>query len=157
MKVGTRASLATVTAAAIGTLVLLTAASGIHFVSAMSSVKVSSNVSLLPKRSDVDVVDLAASDMRLKSSAAQALDTAKRQFTLQDAEVDSNIGVVSAIASIVGDPKHHNEAVWIVTADRTYHLLAPGRTNLATHKLCIVINGLTGQYEYAYTADERAY
>lgn len=120
---------------------------------AVSDMRVSADVKALPTRPDILVSPLSASDPGLKISAADAVRAAESQTGLLDSEIDRNIGIVRAIVSIHGNPLHQRERVWIVTADVESHPHAMIAPDVVFHKLCIVIDARTGQYEFGFPAD----
>lgn len=113
----------------------------------------STNVGLVPgtSREILAPVDPTASPPG--TSYTDAIVVAKREFSVQDREIDPDVGVVRALASIQGDQRHQREQVWIVTVDRNIPSPAPWMQNEVFRRLCIVVSAATGQYEYAYLAD----
>lgn len=119
----------------------------------LGMVETSGDVNSLPQRTDIQLTPLAASDPAIKTSAGEAVSAAEREFGLHDSQIDQNIGVVRAIASIEGSPFHHQEKVWIVPVDVDTWGRGADIRDTVFHKTCIVIDVTTGRYEYAYQAD----
>ncbi len=115
--------------------------------------KVSTDVQVVPHAPQVIVAPISASDPAFQSTADAAVAAAKKEFALQDNEIDYSAGVVKASVTIAGDQRHRNERAWIVIVNRTTPSPAPWMQNESFRKLCVVVNAATGQYEYAYTAD----
>jgi hypothetical protein len=112
---------------------------------------VSDRFDTLPHRPDIEIAAFDGGNST--TSAASAVQVATGKFHVQVSQVDHAIGVVEARVGIKGDPVHHDEAAWVVTID--YDLRAPGSHELF-HKLCVVVDARTGQFQYAYQADPDA-
>lgn len=55
-----------------------------------------------------------------------------------------------ALVGIKGDRVHHSEPAWIVTA--FFNVIGPGN-GVLYHKISIVVDAITGKYQYAYVSD----
>lgn len=136
-------------------LTVVGGSTGIGMISAqtVSPPKVSRDVQVVPHVPQVIISAVSASDPAFQSTADTALAAAKKEFGIRDNEIDYSAGIVKASITIAGDQRHRNERSWIVIVNRTTPSFAPGTQNGAFRKLCIVVDAVTGQYEYAYTAD----
>jgi len=121
-----------------------------HAVGATASVRVSSDVASLPKRSDISAEAASVSENSVRVSGVDALSTARAEFNVQDAEIDPTVGMVLARISVYGDTRHQRELVWILGVNRTFPGLTPSTRGMVTHKMCIVVSATTGKYEFAY-------
>lgn len=144
-----------IAAVTVSFIALTVVASGVSAVATRPNI--SSDVRLLPQRSDVRVQYLPAMGMprdrigHVLVTPAAALTVAEREFGLTDQSIDPNAGVVRAYFTARGQNAHQQERVYIVTADVNTPSQVPGSRQMYT-RLCIVISATTGRYELAYTA-----
>jgi hypothetical protein len=118
----------------------------------LATVSASGDIGLVPGRSDIELQPLPVDDPAVRVSAAAALATAEHEYSLQDSELDTGVGVVRAVVSVQGDPLRQNLKAWIVTANRD--LTPPGfMAQGVFHKLCIVVSAEDGHYLFAYPTD----
>ncbi len=88
-------------------------------------------------------------------STRVALNAASAAFGLGDSDVDPNARAVPAIVSVGALPANQNIKAWLVTFDKdTYSQgpIGPGRPQMVSHKLCVVVDATTGQYAVAFNA-----
>ncbi|HZS89742.1 MAG TPA: hypothetical protein VFE42_19915 [Chloroflexota bacterium] len=86
-------------------------------------------------------------------SSRQALDAAEAWSGSTDSDVDRSSRAVPAVVSVGQNPLYHNMKAWVVTinADTVSH--GPvGSPKFVSHKLCIVIDALTGHFIMAFNA-----
>lgn len=109
--------------------------------------RLSTDVSAVPHKPAMTLVALPPSALQV--SASQAVSVAKREFALDDSQLDSSVGVVAAELTLGRDPTKQKQQVEIVTADQDFQ----GPNGVLYHRLCVVVDAHTGAYLYAYTAE----
>lgn len=113
---------------------------------AEATIPTSNDPSQVPVRQDVSATYLAPSDQYVP--AGQAITAAEGSFGVTDSDVLRAVEV-SATASD-GIPRHSDEPVWVVIAK--YDTPAPLGSGYWS-ELCIVVDAVTGAYQYAYPTD----
>lgn len=140
----------TVTYFVISAAALLALSAGVpHLARAqVTTLTVSGDVAMLPHRADIMYAPMAQSESRV--TVGQAVQAAEAGFGITDGQLDLTTPMVHTLVSIAGDTHRQNERAWIVTAN--YDIVSPGN-GLLYHKVCIVVDAVTGQYQYAYVVD----
>lgn len=124
-----------------------------------SGLATNGDIASLPHRPDILLAPLAERDLpsvttgQPTTTAQDAVALAESQFHLNEGQLDSDVGIVRATVSILGDPGHRAIKAWVVTANVDIRGQSPATSNTVYHKLCIVIDASTHAYSFAYTAD----
>lgn len=133
---------------AIVTFVGLSSQRGRATLAAPADVPVSTDVGKLPFRNDLSVKPLTVGPGLIDAQAAVTAATAS--FGLSVSNVDSGIGVVSALLTKGRMKEYQDRKVWITTFDVTIPAPVNG---IVYHKLSVVVDALTGRYLFAYSGD----
>ncbi|HZS92886.1 MAG TPA: hypothetical protein VFE42_36030 [Chloroflexota bacterium] len=89
-------------------------------------------------------------------TSRQALDSAEAEFGLTDGQIDLTARAVPVVVSVGLTPSLQHIQAWVVTANAD--LLSagrPGTQGTITHKMCIIVDAMTGRYIMAYAAGPR--
>lgn len=114
------------------------------------AIRVSGDVTLLPKSPDVVESPVAAVDSRIKVSATDAVASAEHAVGFSSAALNTTTGVVRSSVTLVGDHAHQNEPAWVVVVDaETRGTMSPA----VSHHLCVVVDAGNGEYQFGYTCD----
>ena len=133
--------------------------------SSTSDVTAPGNIAAIPWAPDTSYAPLTLSETRITSR--QALDAAEAWSSSTDSDIDPNARATPAIVTVGQNPAIHavNPAfdhikAWVVTINRDPGSLGPLTTianpteyvRFVSHKLCIVIDALSGKFIVAYNA-----
>jgi hypothetical protein len=121
---------------------------GTGSVRADSVLTATQNVTNVPHRPDITIEALPSGSGVV--SLSRAVHGAETGSGISDRALDTLTPAVPALVTLRGNREHQSEKVWIITAN--YDIRGPGN-GVLYHKVCIVVSGTTGQYEYAYAAD----
>lgn len=83
----------------------------------------------------------------------EAVAAAKTRFGLSDDQIDKSTGAVRGVVSLRGDSRHQGIRAWIVVADVDVPGFGPNTRKLVYHKVCIVIDAVSGKFKFAYATD----
>jgi hypothetical protein len=128
-------------------------------------IPVSGDVQKVPGRWDTVLTPVSEAALphdasgSLQITPGRAVQVAEAQLGLNDNDIDQSAGVVRAVLSDRGgQPTLQNDAVWIVVANIDAMSQGPaGSAHFITHKMCIVINAATGEFQEAYAAGPKTF
>ncbi|MGH2442393.1 MAG: hypothetical protein ACRDFX_04430 [Chloroflexota bacterium] len=115
---------------------------------AQTGLPVSGNVSSVPQAPSIDLTYLPEGETKIPAS--EAVRIAMKRFALTRSQLDTRVGVVRALVNVKEDPLKRNLKSWIVTADVEFDHAVPGGPAIVFHTLSIVVNAITGRYEFGY-------
>lgn len=110
------------------------------------AIPTSNDPNLVPVRPGISAATLAPSDKYIAS--AQAIGAAESSFGVKDTNVVRAVEV--SMTSDDGFASHSGEPAWVVVADYS----TPTPVGIGSwNQLCIVVDAVTGAYQYAYPTD----
>jgi len=115
-----------------------------------TQIDVPGDISAVPAAADTTVAPLTLSETQVPIRTA--LNVAEAEFHRTDSDVDPLARAVPALVSYGIMAKNQNMKVWLVTFNMEIDSEGIiGSTHWAAHKLCVLVDAISGNFKVAYT------